>query len=70
MYTKIERQMQNIPDNIIIHNMYKIFKNTKICWSFTKVTFSLVSLRDKWADIQMQNYTHSMAPTSLYKRTK
>ena len=50
--------------------MYKIFKNTKICWSFTKVPFSLVSLRDKWTDIQMQNYTHSMAPTSLYKRTK
>ena len=50
--------------------MYKIFKNTKICWSFTKVTFSLVSLRDKWTDIEIQNYTHSMAPTSLYKRTK
>ena len=32
--------------------------------------FSLVSLRDKQTDIQMQNHTHSMAPTSLYKHTK
>ena len=58
------------PNNIILHNIYKIFKIIKIGWSFTKVPFSLVSLRDKWTDIQMQNYTHSMAPTSLYKRTK
>ena len=50
--------------------MYKILNNIKICWSFTKVPFSLVSLRDKRTDIQMQNYTHSMAPTSLSKHTK
>ena len=42
--------------------MYKI---TKIHWSFIKVQLSLHSLRDKQAYIQMQNYTHSMVPTSM-----
>ena len=50
--------------------MYKIYKMTKIHWSFIKVQLSLHSLRDKWADIQMQNYTHSMAPTLLSKCIK
>ena len=70
MVTKIKRHAQNILNNIISHNIYKIFKIIKTCWSFTKVPFPPLSLRDKQTDIQMKNHTHSMAPSSLYKHTK
>ena len=38
---------------------------------FHKGTIFLLSLLEtNRTDIQMQNYTHSMAPTSLYKHTQ
>ena len=45
-------------------------KITKIHWSFIKVQLSFHALTDKQTNIQMHNYTHAMAPTSLSKYTK
>ena len=39
-------------------------------WSFIKVQLSFHVPTDKWTDIQMHNYIHSMVPTSLSKYTR